>query len=328
MHRLFKWTAVATILPLLVWSCLALAFFPGLPGWLATALSLGWAAVAVAGNYRSRCAPRWLALTGAGVAAVALVFFARNPTDFRDWRPDQDRHVRVAFHDGTVHIQNLRNTLYRADGQVESRSWNAENFVLAELERVDFVQEILSDNGLVAHGFLSFGFADGRYLAVSVEARRVEGQEYSPLRGLFRNYELIYIVGEETDLIGMRTNVRKNPVYVYPIRTSPARVQALFHSVLVRADGLGTEPEFYHTFTSSCVTNLRAHVNALGGDRIRPDLRILLPGLADGLLHELELVDFVGSREEARRRFRINDRSAPLLDPLAWSRQIREPPGP
>ena len=185
------------------------------------------------------------------------------------------------------------------------------------------VLEPFGAGGPVAHTFLTFGFADGRHLAVSVEIRKERSEKYSPLRGLFRNYELIYIVGDERDLVGMRANIRKNDVYVFPLRARKDRVRALLVSMLRRADGLRTRPEFYSTFQSNCFSNIIRHVNELVDHPIGFDRRVLFPGYADQLLFERGVIDFDGTLEQTRERFRINARSALLPDGPAWSRQIR-----
>ncbi len=326
MQRRKKWLIAGVIAPLFLWTFLAIAFFPAFPFPVGVLLALTWAGLVAGGARLSGCGARWLAATALGIAVIAVAHFSVSPSEIREWIPGQEQTVNATFTGEEVVIENLRNRVFAGDGSVDSLEWYSDAFRIDEVERVDFVHEILSPRGLVAHGFLTFAFSDGRYLAVSVEARRRTGQSYNPLHGLFRNYELIYIVGRETDLIGERANVRRNPVHVYPIRTTPENVQDLFRSVLKRAHSLRQRPEFYNSVTNNCVTNILLHVNELTDRPLRYDLRILFPGLADNLLHRHGLLDFEGSREEARERFRINDRSTPLTDSREWSRQIRRPP--
>ena len=73
----------------------------------------------------------------------------------------------------------------------------------------------------MAHTLVSFGFDDGQYLAVSVEARRQDWQSYSPLWGLFRSYELMFVLGDERDLVRLRTNIRRERVYLYRVASAP-----------------------------------------------------------------------------------------------------------
>ncbi len=328
MTRRTKRIVATTLAPFFLWSCFAIVFSPALPLTAGILLALGWAVAVAAGGARRRFDRIWIGATVAGIVVIGAIHFTRPLSAARAWIPDQENAVRVSFVDGSVIIENIRDRTFGEDGRVTSLNWESDTFPVDGVERVYFVHEILSPRGLVAHGFLTFAFSDGRHLAISVEARRAAGQSYHPLPGLFRNYELIYVIGRETDLIGERANVRGNPVYLYPIRTSPENARALFRSVIERADRLSSQPEYYNSVTNNCVTNILLHVNELTELPLRYDLRILFPGLADNLLHERELLDFTGTREEARERFRINERSEPIVTPREWSRQIREIPEP
>ena len=73
----------------------------------------------------------------------------------------------------------------------------------------------------MAHTLVSFGFDDGQFLCVSVEARRQRWQSYSPLWGLFRSYELMFVLGDERDIVRLRTNIRREQVYMYRLRMPP-----------------------------------------------------------------------------------------------------------
>lgn len=305
MLRNQRWVLFVALLPLLIWSCLTLAYFRGLPAWLAFSLACCWGGAVLAGNWRSRFHRSWLIGTLAGILLIGAIHFVRSPLAARDWIAVQERSVRVHFDRDTARVENLRDAVYRADESMKSITWFADSFPIDEAVRVDFVHEILSQNGVIAHGFLTFTFSDDRRLAVSVEARRKKNEFYGPVRGLFRNYELIYVLGTEPDLIGVRAHVRKNPVYRYPIRATPEQVQKLLRSILIRADALGRQPEYYNTLTNNCVTNILLHLNELTDKPLRYDTRILFPGFADGLLHELALIDFDGTLEEARTRFRV-----------------------
>jgi hypothetical protein len=193
---------------------------------------------------------------------------------------------------------------------------------------VDYIVEPFSDWRGLAHTFLSFGFADGRHVAISVEARRERGEEYAPLKGLFRHYEIIYVIGEERDLIGLRANIRQHPVHVYPIAAAPKLIRPLFVSMLERANDLAVAPDFYHSLNNTCTVAVLRHVNEVRPDKISGGWRILFPGYSDAIAHAIGFTDFTGTLEEARTRFLINDRSAfnPALDDAGWSRQIRTRP--
>ena len=55
-------------------------------------------------------------------------------------------------------------------------------------------------------------------MAVSIETRKERGEEYSAFKGSFKQFELAYVIADERDLIGLRTNHRGEDVYLYPMQ--------------------------------------------------------------------------------------------------------------
>jgi hypothetical protein len=174
-----------------------------------------------------------------------------------------------------------------------------------------------------AHTMVSFGFRDGRYLAISVEIRKEVGEHFSPLLGLFKQYELMYVVADERDVIKLRSNHRQDNVYLYPVRTTPERRRRMFVEMLERATRLADAPEFYNTLFSTCTTNIVRHVNTIAPRRVPFSYKVLLPGYSDELAFDLGLIDTELPLEEARRRFHINERARRFADDPAFSRRIR-----
>jgi hypothetical protein len=112
---------------------------------------------------------------------------------------------------------------------------------------------------VIAHTLVSFGFDDGQFLVVSVEARLERGESYSPLRGLCRSYELVFVIGDERDIIHLRTNIRRERVYLYRVRMPRQEVRQLLVDYLARAAQVEQQPEWYNSITSNCTTNLFYH---------------------------------------------------------------------
>jgi hypothetical protein len=226
------------------------------------------------------------------------------------------------FEGDLVTIADLRYTKYRSvdDYQVE---WCRRQYDLSQLQTVEFVVEPFASLRGLAHTFLTFGFADGRHVAISVEIRKEQGESYSPLRGLFRNYELMYVVGDERDLIGLRSSKRGHSIYLYPIKATPAQVRTLFVAMLERANRLAEQPEFYNTLVNTCTTNIVWHFEDLTGEDLPVDVRVLLPGYSDSLASDLGLIDCDGTLEQVRRKVKITDVPSPGDDERSWSRQIR-----
>ena len=229
----------------------------------------------------------------------------------------------ASFDGDAVTIENLRHATYRSTEDYDVR-WCRRRFDLGAIERVDFVVEPFASWRGPAHTFLTFGFSDGEYVAISVEIRKEQGESFSALKGVFKQYEIMYVVGDERDLIGLRVNYRKNPVYVYPVKASEEQVRELFVAMLERANELAKQPEFYNTLTNTCTTNIVRHMEELTGEDLPMNMQILFPGYSDSLAFDLGLVDYEGRLEQARRRFRIPACPSEEVDGCVWSRQIRQ----
>lgn len=265
-----------------------------------------------------------LVIVVAFVALVAFAFLVR-PSNARQWTSGQEVLPWAAIDGAHVELHNVRNFRYDARGTPAKR-WETRTYDLNKLNSVWFVLAPFSrENRGPAHTFLSFGFADSQYVAISVEARREQGEEYSIAKGMLRRYEIMYVVGDERDLIGLRTNVRGDDVYVYPVRTSPEKARELFVQMLRRANRLNEHPEFYNTLTNNCTTNILKHVNSVAPHRIPYGKEVLLPGYADELARKLGLIDSELSLEQARKRFLVNERARRYIDDPNFSTLIRNP---
>ena len=260
-------------------------------------------------------------LAGVVVGYLLLIVVLR-PSAARDWSPDQERTATAVFSGESVRIQNVRNARYRSTEDFDVR-WEQRSYDLRRLDSVWFVVEPFSDWRGPAHTFLSFGFSDGEYVAISVEIRKEKGESFSPLRGLLRQFELAYIVGDERDLIGLRANHRHDEVYLYPMRTSTERMRSLFVSMLERANQLAQHPEFYNTLVNTCTSNIVRHINIIAPGRIPFSYKTLLPAHADDLAFDLGLIDTALPRDQFRAAHQINDLALLHADSALFSSAIR-----
>jgi hypothetical protein len=264
---------------------------------------------------------RWM------VALCSLVLLAwcwlLRPSNERAWSTDQQRLPYAEVAGDRVIVHGVRNFVYRSTTDVDP-AWEDRSYDLSRLRSVWFVEEPFSNFAGAAHTFLSFGFADGDYLAVSVEIRKEVGESFSPWKGLYRNYEIMYVFGDERDLVQLRTEQRKDTVYLYPVKTTPPLLRAMFVDILARANALATQPEFYNSLTNTCTTNIAAHVNRIDPGLVPFSWHLLLPGYADERALQLGLLDFEGTIEAARERFRINERARGAAGSTDFSARIRE----
>ncbi len=303
-----------------LWAALALRFFSPWPGWLRGLALLVWIG-GTAVLFRVVPEP-WLGIAFA-VPFVAALWTRYNPAFDRAWAADQAHWPTAHFANEHATLHNVRHATYRTTTDYDV-CWETRTYDLSRIERMDFIIEPFTPWRGLAHTFMSFGFEDGEYVAVSVEVRREQGEIFGPIKGLFKQFEVMYVIGDERDLIGLRANVRQDPVYIYPVKATPLQVRAMFVAMLSRANRLAEHPEFYHTVTNTCATNIVRHIVELSGAHMPFDFRVLFPGYADALAFELGLIDTDLSLDEARKRFLINTRSAfGPIDGPAWSRQIR-----
>jgi hypothetical protein len=245
------------------------------------------------------------------------------PSNHRRWAPDQAVLAWAEVQGDTAVVHNVRNCTYIADRDYIVDQYD-ETFDLNEIESVDFILVPFADMPRIAHTMLSFGFAGGKYVTISVEARFEEGEEYKFLLGAARQYELQYVVADERDLIRLRTRHRNADVYLYRGRATPEQARDLFVDVLRRLNKLYNEPEFYDLFTNNCTTNVARHVNNVSPGRVPYGLEVMLPGLSDKFAYDLGLLDTQLSFEETKRRARVNDLAERHYDAPDFSRLIRQ----
>ena len=241
----------------------------------------------------------------------------------RLWRPDLAIMPFAEFQDEDITIKHVRNCRYRSETDYDVRHYDM-TFALADVNKIDFLIVPFQNNSLLAHTMFSFGIRDGRHFIISVEARLDHGASYSPIRGITNKFELMYLIGDEQDLIPLRTDARKAEVYLYPGRATPDQVQNLLVDMLERANQLQRVPENYDTINNNCTTNLVNHINKLRPGSIPSDWRVLLPGHSDRLAFELGLLDVLGPFEAAREKARITAVSNLYQDSPDFSAKIRE----
>lgn len=264
----------------------------------------------------------WAGLALGVIAAAA--FTVQRPSADRAWVRQHAIMTHADVRGDSVQLRRMRTFSYTAEDAF-TPAYADRTYDLDKLESVWFIVTPFSKQWRgPAHTFVSFGFSDSQYVAISVEARREPDETYGPLVGLFKQFELIYVIGDERDLIGSRAAFGGYDVYVYPIRTSRERIRALFLEMLERSNALAVKPEFYNTLTNNCTSNVVAHVNNIAARRVPRGIKTILPGYADEVAYSLGLIDNTITLDEARRRFRVNDRAKRFANDPDFSHRIRE----
>ena len=261
------------------------------------------------------------AVFGMAVLVVPVAF--THPSHDRDWKTEFVVLPKVAFAGDSMTIKNIRNFSYAADETVREASYYDGTYDLSTLTSIWYGISHFSGYGL-AHTFLSFGFAGGKYLTISIEARQEVGESYHPLEGLLRRYEIMYVVADERDVIGLRTHVRGEKVYLYEINVGKKAATDVFLGMLGNVNEIYRNPRFYNTLTDNCTTNLLKYSRGLSWFDRMFNYRILLPGYSDELAYELGIIANDRPLADVRARARISPDGFAITDPM-FSLKIRQP---
>jgi hypothetical protein len=225
------------------------------------------------------------------------------PSHDRNWRPEVAVMPRAVVDGDRVRLTGVRNFDYRTRNDFTVR-YEEREVLLSHLTGLDFYVSYFT-KGPVGHTFVSFIFDNAPPLSISIETRPEVGEGFAPVASLFKQFELIYVVGNERDLVGVRTNIRREAVYLYHLNTSADDARRLFLVYLARINELADRPEFYHLLTNSCTINIVRYANAAGRvDKF--DFRHILNGLIDSYLYNSGRVDTTLPFDELRRRSLIN----------------------
>jgi hypothetical protein len=304
---------------LVTWAVLAI-YYSNLPwGGLRTILAGAFAAFAIWALWLSR---------QRRVSIVFLVMFfgvvawwiAIPPSHNRHWRPEVAVMPRAIIDGDHVRLTGIRNFDYRSRSDFTVR-YEEREVSLSHLIALDFYVSYFTE-GPVGHTFVSFIFDNAPPLAISIETRPEVGEGFAPVASLFKQFELIYVVGEERDLVGVRTNHRHEPVYLYRLNTSADDARRLLLVYLTRINELTDQPEFYHLLTNSCTINIVRYANA-AGRRGRFDIRHLLNGLIDSYLYHSGRIDTTLPFDELRRGSLINEAAQAADGAADFSQRIR-----
>lgn len=264
-------------------------------------------------------------------AALALVWLGllfQHPSGDRHWIPEYTRLPRAVFAGDQVTITDVRDFRAQADGTLRP-GYLDRTYDLSRLQSLWYVLAVFHEDDWrgPAHSMFSFGFDDGSYLVISVEARKEVGENYSVWRGMLKQYEMIYVVGTEEDLVRTRAVFRGDNVYLYPVEVGPENIRRLLTGMLEGANRLAAHPEFYNTVTNNCTTRLRDHANQVKPGLIPQSWKVQLPGFSDELARDLGLIDNSLPLEQERLKFHINARARQAADDPDFSRKIRQTGG-
>ena len=262
-----------------------------------------------------------LAIAFGGFAVVVSWWFTLKPSNDRRWQSDVAETAWAGINGDEITIHNVRNCDYCTTTDFTPQ-WETRTVRLSQITGMDLAINYWG-SPWIAHPIVSFQFSDGLPLCFSIETRKTIGQQYSTLEGFYRQYTLIYVVADERDVIRLRTNYRREDVYLYHTLASPAQARERFREYINTLNSLHENPRWYNAVTSNCTTSIRTQRAV----KLRApwDWRILLNGKADEMLYQDHAIATGGfSFSELKQRSLINERARAADQNPDFSRVIRE----
>ena len=254
---------------------------------------------------------------------LVILFFQIPASNSRDWQPEVAVTPYATINGDLVTIHGVRNFDYRTETDFTAR-WETRTYDLRKLDSADIIAVYWAGKA-IAHVMVSFGFQGKDFLAVSIETRKEKGEDYSTIAGFFRQYELVYIVADERDVIGVRTTYRQpqEEVYIYRTRAPLQNIRRIFLDYIKTMNDMHQQAQFYNTLTTNCTTSILMHT------RMNPESppmswKILLSGYVPDYLYELGRIDTTKPFAELEKLSHVNARAHAADKDPAFSQRIRE----
>lgn len=323
MKRLLAVILGAVLLFATGWGALVLLFAgPASAPWAQACLAVVYGLASIAVLLWLRPFPRALAVWGVGMLAILAWWSSLRPSNDLDWQPDVAKLASFETNGDRLTVHNVRDFDYRSETDFTSR-YQDRVYDLSKLRGVDLFMSYWGSPA-IAHTIMSWDFQDAPPLAISIETRKTSGQEYSAVKGFFRQYNIIYVAADERDVIRLRTNYRGEDVYLYRIKATPEQARALLMDYVASMNALTETPEFYNALVDNCTTSIRHHVTRVAANPPRVDWRLFANGYGDRLLYERGNIDTRLPFEELRAKSHINARAKSLDQDAEFSQGIRK----
>jgi len=254
-------------------------------------------------------------------AGLLVWWLTLSPTNDADWQPDVAQVAWADINGDEVTLHNVRNCDYRTETDYTPH-WETRIVRLSQITGIDLAIDYWG-SPWIAHPIVSFQIADEPPLCFSIEVRKKLGQTYSAIGGLYRRFELIYVVADERDVIRLRTNYRKENIYLYRTTISPTQARERFLEYIHSLNALRNKPRWYNAITTNCTTSIRTQHPP--NERMSWDLRILLNGKGDELLFEHHRIVTAGLPfPELKARSLIDAQARAANDAPDFSNLIRK----
>ena len=305
-----------------IWGTLALFYAGPVSAWRRYALVVLFIAALPLAFYLTGSYWHGVIVLGSVFTGLLLWWHSLTPNNNKDWQADVARIPQGEINGEILTLHNVRNFAYRTREDYAPH-WETRRYDLSQLCSLDL---FISYWGLrhIAHTILSWGFENGDHLAISIETRKTRDQSYSSIKGFFKQFNLVYVAADEQDLIQLRTNVRREEVYLYPLlNVPPQRARTLLESYVRHMNKLVHQAEFYHALIMNCTSGITSHMKIIDPDVSFTDWRLLANGHIDEMLYEHALIRTDRPFAEIRQLSRVDQRMQQQVV-TNFSAQVRE----
>jgi hypothetical protein len=261
-------------------------------------------------------------IIGVSMLCVLSVFlYITRPQQDREWESGQEVLPRVLIDENQVRIEGMRDFAYAEDGS-EVKKYITKEFSVEKITGTDVIISHFSEFEGLAHIFLSFPIGGEEYINLSVETRRETHEDFSPYLGVLRKFEIIYVLGMERDILGVRTDIRGERVYLYPTVATPEQSQELFMALAQEINNLYDKPKIYNTVFNNCTNAITNKVEPIADVKFPFTYKMLFPGFVDEILYDMALIDTSGTFEEVKAKHLVRANGTNRNDPR-YSVEIR-----
>ena len=252
-----------------------------------------------------------LAIAAAGILIVVSM---REPRLDRVWDEDVSILAGVDFpikssEESSVELTRIRDWVY-ADQSIVSKNYVDVTYDPADLVEMWMYEQELDSAGRIAHTFLVFEFDDSygdqRFLGLSVETRREEGEEYSLLGGSLRAFEITHIWATERDLVRRRVQYLDYPLTRYRLQIPEETRSRIFVKMARETKDLSHSPKWYNTVVNNCTSSLIKYVNESEPGAIPFHFSYVFTGRVDDYLEQLGYLDGESALAVTREYLTIN----------------------
>jgi len=196
-----------------------------------------------------------LLLLGLALLLFVLVVLLRQPSHDRNWRAEIAVMPQVRVDGSVFEIDQVRDWTY-SQSDILSQAYHAGRYDLDDLVGTWLMVEPFGGTDAIAHTLILFEFTGARMLALTIEARKEEGEIYSAVKGALNTYELVYLWAEARDVLTRRARYLDHEIFVYPIALSEEERVAFFRALATQTNALYEKPRFYNTLFSNCTNEL------------------------------------------------------------------------